>query len=98
MVVVAAVVLGRARSGTATLAGKDEPSVVGTAAVAVGAVVAVVAAAEAFAVPWQLVLPARSACASVPRPLWPNPGSISVGREQLDMKPEDLPHLISWTC
>lgn len=98
MLVVAAVVLERARSGTATLAGKDEPSVVGTAVVAAGVVVAVAAAAEAFAVLWQLVLPARSACASVLRPLWPNPGSISVGREQLDMKPEDSPHLISWIC
>lgn len=86
-------VLERARSGTATLAEKDEPSV-GT--VVVGTVAAVVA--ESFAVPWQLVLPARSACVSVPQPLWPNPGSISVGQEQLDMTPEDLPHPISWIC
>lgn len=92
-VVVVAVVLERARSGTATLAGKDEPSV-GT--VVVGTVAAEVA--ESFAVPWQLVLLARSACVSVPQPLWPNPGSISVGREQLDMTPKDSPHLISWTC
>lgn len=79
------------------LARKAESSVVGFVD-AVGAAVGAVVAVGSFAVPWQLVSPAGSACASAPRPLWPDPGSISVGREQLDMTPEDWPHLISWTC